>query len=119
MEKIADRIRLAEMLSVYGTMLTDKQFKGLSMHFDDDFSLSEIGEELGVSRQAVYDLLSRGRQKLEEYEAELGVVDFRRKQRTALTCIYREIENLADGDNDEAVAGILHRLRPFVDTDQL
>lgn len=44
------------------------------LYFYDDLSLSEISEELGVSRQAVHDLLKRVEQLLERYEASLKVL---------------------------------------------
>ena len=37
-------------------------------------SLSEIGAQMGVSRQAVSDGMAAARKKLEEYEAKLGLV---------------------------------------------
>ena len=54
---LEQRLYLAELFDIYGPLLTDKQQKCLSMHLFEDFSMSEIGEELAVSRQAVYDIL--------------------------------------------------------------
>lgn len=45
------------------------------MHYEDDLSLGEISELLGVSRQAVHDLLGRSEEALEEYERRLALVD--------------------------------------------
>ena len=47
---------LSALFDFYGALLTEKQQECLKMHLFEDFSLSEIGEELGISRQAVYDL---------------------------------------------------------------
>ena len=35
--------------------LTDKQMNYIELYYADDYSLAEIAEEFGVSRQAVYD----------------------------------------------------------------
>lgn len=43
----------------------------MSLYYLDDFSLGEIAEEYGVSRQAVYDNIKRTEAMLEEYEEKL------------------------------------------------
>ena len=56
---------LADMLDLYGMLLTEKQRRCLELHLFDDFSLAEIGEAVGVSRQAAYDMVHRSEQALE------------------------------------------------------
>ncbi len=74
-EIFEQRMRLSRLFSLYGGLLTEKQFQCLSFYFDDDLSLSEIADELGVSRQAVHDLLKRVEQTLERYEAKLKLLE--------------------------------------------
>ena len=62
------RMRLGRLFDMYGGLLTEKQQQCLKYYFYDDLSLTEIGEELGVSRQAVHDLLKRVEQTLEKNE---------------------------------------------------
>ena len=50
---------LSTLFDLYGALLTEKQQECLRLHLFEDFSLSEIGEELGISRQAVYDNIHR------------------------------------------------------------
>lgn len=73
-EVFEQRMRLGRLFDLYGGLLTDKQRDCLNMYFYDDLSLSEISEELGVSRQAVHDLLKRVEQTLEKYEDKLGLL---------------------------------------------
>ena len=73
-EIFEQRMRLGRLFDLYGGLLTDKQRNCLNMYFYDDLSLSEISEELGVSRQAVHDLLKRVEQTLEKYEEKLGLL---------------------------------------------
>ena len=113
MDSMANRIHVTELFGLYGPMLTEKQYKCLSMYLDEDFSLSEIGEDLGVSRQAVHDLLSRARQKMEDLETELGLAKRQQQQREALNAIYEEISQLANEDNAGKVKAILAHLEPF------
>ncbi|KMO85332.1 RNA polymerase subunit sigma-70 [Megasphaera cerevisiae DSM 20462] len=46
----------------------------MELYFDMDWSLSEIGEELEISRQGVYDMLSRASKSLESYEQRLRLL---------------------------------------------
>ena len=40
----------------------------IELYYADDYSLAEIAEEFGVSRQAVYDNIKRTEKILEDYE---------------------------------------------------
>lgn len=73
-EIFEQRMRLGRLFDIYGGLLTAKQRLCLGLYFYDDLSLSEISEELGVSRQAVHDLLKRVEQLLEKYETTLGTL---------------------------------------------
>lgn len=43
----------------------------IELYYADDYSLAEIAEEYGVSRQAVYDNIKRTEKILESYEMKL------------------------------------------------
>ena len=67
-----ERVLISLLLDFYGPLLTDKQRMSLQLHHEDDMSLGEIAEELGVSRQAVHDNLQRARHILNDYEEVLA-----------------------------------------------
>ncbi len=112
---LEQRLYLAELFDIYGPLLTDKQQKCLSMHLFEDFSMSEIGEDLAVSRQAVYDILHRSEQTMAAYEKKLGLAQRLREQRQELTEIYDDISQLSsDKKMDEKEANnILMKLAPY------
>ncbi len=58
----------------YGALLTQRQQECFEMRYNQDLSLSEIGEELGISRQGVYDNLSRTEALLCKMEEKTGCV---------------------------------------------
>ena len=58
----------------YGNLLTEKQQEILTLYYEDNLSLGEIGEDFSISRQAVYDNLKRAEKILVGYEAKLGLV---------------------------------------------
>ena len=69
------RMRFVRLYDIYGGLLTDKQQKCMELHFYNDLSLSEIADEYGVSRQAIYDLIKRAGQILERYENRLKLLE--------------------------------------------
>ena len=69
-----ERVLISLLLDFYGPLLTDKQRMSLQLHHEDDMSLGESAEELGVSRQAVHDNLQRARHILNDYESKLHLV---------------------------------------------
>lgn len=64
-------IYINELFDLYGSLLTKKQQEIIELYYCDDLSLSEISEQLDVSRNAIYDCLKKGIKQLENYEKEL------------------------------------------------
>ena len=48
------------LLDFYGPVLTDKQRVILTEYYDEDLSLAEIAENLGITRQGVRDAIKHG-----------------------------------------------------------
>ena len=72
-ENLERKVDLAFLAAFYGGLLTDNQRRILSLHCEEDLSLAEIADEVGISRQAVHESLSRASSRLTELEAALGV----------------------------------------------
>ena len=81
-------LRVTRLFDFYSALLTQKQRQALEMHYLDDWSLAEIADDFGVSRQAVHDILRRAEQVLEEYEAKLGLVDRHERQKETLRQVH-------------------------------
>ncbi|MDK2822158.1 MAG: uncharacterized protein PWQ67_1204 [Clostridia bacterium] len=68
------RAYLTLLFDFYGGLLTEKQKLIFDLYYQCDLSLGEIAEEQNVSRQAVYDIIKRSENTLEEYEKKLQLV---------------------------------------------
>lgn len=66
-------LTISMLLDFYKQLLTDKQTDALDLYYNQDLSLSEIAEHLGITRQGVRDNIKRGEKQLWEYENELGL----------------------------------------------
>lgn len=95
-EKVLEKVRTSELLRIYGGLLSEKQAEILRLYYDEDWGYSEIAEQLGVTRQAVYDATQQGKIALERYEEHLGLLE---RQRTSDEGSSRSASVAVEGDN--------------------
>ncbi len=95
-----ERVLISLLLDFYGPLLTDKQMQYLNLYHEDDMSLGEIAEELGVSRQAVHDNLQRAMHLLNGYEEKLHLV-----------AQYEEREQVINRVRQELAADVISKSR--------
>ena len=72
-DEISKKVELNWLSAFYGGLLTDKQRQVLTLHCEEDLSLTEIAQEVGISRQGVHELLTRAARKMFEMEEKLHV----------------------------------------------
>ncbi len=68
-------LRFPDLLDVYGDLLKEKKREILEYYYNDDFSLSEISELTGISRQGVRDSIKKSESELENYENSLHLLE--------------------------------------------
>ena len=68
-------VEISLLLSFYKNILTERQADTVDLYYNDDLSLSEVGAELGISRQGVRDNLKRSEAILYDVESKLGLVE--------------------------------------------
>ena len=85
----------------YGKMLTDKQQEYIDMRYNQDLSLGEIAQELQVSRQGVYDNLSRAEALLRNMEEKTGCVRRSLQSRKAVESITEAARALLKLDDQQ------------------
>ena len=99
-----DALEMTLLYDYYGDLLTDRQKQCFDLRYNQDLSLSEIAQELKVSRQGVYDNLSRAEALLRNMEDKTGCVRRDRILRNAEEIILRAAEKLVS-HKDENVSG--------------
>ena len=66
-------LNIGFLLDFYGEVLTERRRDALDFYYNNDMSLSEIAEEMGISRQGVRDLIKKAEEELLFYEEKLGL----------------------------------------------
>lgn len=94
----------------YGTMLTQKQREYIEMRYHQDLSLGEIAEMTGVSRQAVFDNLTRTETLLRRMEENIGCVKRDMQTRKAIHEILNATADLSRSA-DPAVLSAAQRIK--------
>ena len=110
-----DALEMAMLFDTYGGMLTDKQRDCFDMRYNQDLSLGEIGEIMGVSRQAVCDNLTRTEALLRRMEENIGSV----KRDMLIRRMVQEILDAAsvlDASSDPAVLASAQRIKAAAHT---
>lgn len=72
MEKIVEQALLYDF---YGELLTEHQRQVYEDVIMNDYSISEVAQERGISRQGVHDMIKRCGKILDDYEQKLHLVE--------------------------------------------
>ena len=96
-----DALEMTLLFDYYGELLTQRQRDCLDMRYNQDMSLGEIAQELGVSRQGVYDNLSRAETLLRNMEEKTGFLRRDEKVRSTAQQIIRAAEMLSASKDPE------------------
>lgn len=99
------------LLDFYGQLLTRRQYEIMDYHFNQDYSLSEISEQFGISRQGVHDSIKKGKIALERYENKLMLVDKFLNQQEVVKQIMKEMETLDDWEVGKSEKILLNNIK--------
>lgn len=77
------KLEISLLYDFYGALMPAPQQRVIELYVNDDLSLSEVAEILGISRQGVRDALNRASSKLRSYEETLGLLRQYRERRSA------------------------------------
>ena len=86
MEKFVEQTLLYDF---YGELLTERQQQVYESVVLEDYSLSEVAEDLGISRQGVHDMIKRCNHTLEEYGSRLHLVE-------KFLCIRKQVQKIKE-----------------------
>ena len=89
-----DTVEMLLLFDYYGDMLTERQRMCLDLRYNQDLSLAEIAQELGVSRQGVHDNILRAEAHLQKMEAKTGCVRRYMQSRMAMQTILKNVSAL-------------------------
>ena len=87
-------LSIAMLYDFYGELLTPKQAQAIDLYYNEDLSLAEIAEPLGISRQGVRDAIKRGEKLLFSMEERLGLVNRFMNQEEKLQEVIQDVASM-------------------------
>jgi uncharacterized protein len=66
-------IEVSLLFDFYGELLKPSGKKAIDLYYNEDLSLAEVADEMGITRQGVRDSIKRSEQQLFEFEEKLGL----------------------------------------------
>lgn len=98
---VEELVELSMLYDFYGALLKENKRRIFESYVMDDYSLGEIADEVGMSRQGVHDTIKRCTRELRGFEEKLGLLRKFKEQKDAI----------------EEVGGLFERLKPYVPED--
>ena len=99
-EALKEIVELTRLYDVYGPLLSDHKKEIFEGYVLDNYSLAEIAEQVGLSRQGVRDIVRRCSKELQDAEEKLG---FLKK----MDRISEKIDEAISKSDDNEIKGIL------------
>ena len=97
------RLMQSMLLDFYGELLTPKQRECYDLHYNDDLSLAEIAEQLGISRQGQWDNIRRAESSLQDIEEKTGLIRRFSRTQQSLDKLLGQMERLKKLCSGEAL----------------
>jgi predicted DNA-binding protein YlxM (UPF0122 family) len=101
--KIEDNLRIIRLIDTYGLLLTSKQYQIVTSYYFDNLSLSEIGDNYNISRQAVSDCINQSIKALDSYEDKLKII-------SNTDSLQTKLNKVIDDCKDQTVAQSLRKI---------
>jgi len=79
MSDVNRNVYFCKLFDCYDGILNDRQREILSLHYDDDLSLSEIAEQCEISKQGVSQCLKKAEETVMELENTLHLLEKQEK----------------------------------------
>ncbi len=99
---------ISMLMDFYGALLSRRQQDVCRLYHEENCSLQEIAEELGISRQGVHEALKKAESALQGYEEKLGLIERFRVQEDVLQKALQNIDALLETCSEERVrSGLL------------
>ena len=92
-------LNITVLLDFYGELLTENQSKVLDLYYNEDLSLAEIAEPMGITRQGVRDSIKRGEKQLYDLEEKLGLANrfkYLKREISSINKMFSEVKEYVD-----------------------
>ena len=99
-QRLEERVYLSMLYDFYGALLKENNRRIFEAYIQEDYSISEIAEEMEISRQAVHDAVKRITKQLRGYEEKLGLLERFELQRNEMKRLHECLQEMNISEED-------------------
>lgn len=107
---MAKNLEFGALLDLYGSLISEKQYEAMDYYYNQDLSLSEIGELLSISRQAVRNNIKKGEENILDYENNLGLYKKLERANKKIEKTALKLQKINSRLQDPGIEGIIREL---------
>ncbi len=99
-QRLEERGFLSMLYDFFGALLKENNRRIFEAYIQEDYSISEIAEEMEISRQAVHDAVKRITKQLKGYEEKLGLLERFEQQRSEMRRLHECLQEMNISETD-------------------
>ena len=99
-QRLEERVYLSMLYDFYGALLKENNRRIFEAYIQEDYSISEIAEEMEISRQAVHDAVKRITKQLKGYGEKLGLLERFEQQRSEMRRLHECLQEMNISETD-------------------
>lgn len=115
-QRLEERVYLSMLYDFYGALLKENNRRIFEAYIQEDYSISEIAEEMEISRQAVHDAVKRITKQLRGYEEKLGLLERFELQRNEMKRLYECLQEMNISEEDPKGKEIFQILSEIIES---
>ncbi len=96
-------LKIPFLLDVYGVLLTDRKREMMDYYYNEDYSLAEISEVTGISRQGVRDSIKKTVSELHDLENKLHMAERLQLLESSIGRASAELKQITEKLQDQAL----------------
>lgn len=104
------------LVDLYGQVLSERKRELLDYYYNEDYSLSEIAEITGISRQGIRESVKKSETELRELDASLQLVKRTQTLETKIRAVEEQLNDLLSEPLTDPVREKLEQIKTVVDT---
>ena len=115
-QRLEERVYLSMLYDFYGALLKENNRRIFEAYIQEDYSISEIAEEMEISRQAVHDAVNRITKQLRGYEEKLGLLERFELQRNEMKRLHECLQEMNISEEDPKGKEIFQILSEIIES---